>query len=228
MKKYLCPKCGKKEAILKFKMVTCLACGHTFSTKAISKSDLHFGKHLPGYVPYKEKPQKKVSFIAPDADLVKKTEVKNKKIKQHFESRVSAALRSIPNLWYMKVQVNPMAHHATVADFLILTENHNIAFECKEIDASSNNQFPFSRFSQIGRMKEFKHALARNESFIGILIWNGEFSTSDIYIIPVDVVESHIVLSAKKSMNIKEIQEDFANYKIPFNNLELYIKTNWV
>lgn len=224
MKRYLCPKCGQKEVLAKRKYGTCKACGYMFDIKQYSRTDMHHGKHMPKQ---EEKQIDKPTFISPDDDLVKKTPPINKKIKQHFEARVSAALNTIPNLWYMKIQVNPMAHHPTVGDFMILSENHNVVLECKEIDTNSNKQIPFKRFSQLHRMLKFKRTLFRNEAFMGILLWNTSFNDSDIYIIPVTVLEAHINMSNKKSINVTEVREQFENYKVKLNNLELYFKQNF-
>lgn len=231
MKKYECPDCGKKEVLYKRKFANCLACGHKFDVKQYSKLDMHYGKHMPKkkleFIPTEslDNPTNKTSFIIPDDDLMQKIIPPTHVIKQHFESRVSAALRSIPSLWYMKIQVNPMAHHPTLADFLILTNHHNIALECKELNIGLNESIPYSRFSQLERMKIFKGALARNESYMGILLWKGE--VQEIYIVPVSVIDAHVSSSKKKSINVSEIQSNFVNYKVPFNNLESYIKKYW-
>ena len=239
MKKYVCPECGKKEVFKDKKYATCKACGHKFDVKRFSKLDMHFGKHLPGYTPYADKKptpipsfqQPEPPFQQPETDLVKKKVCDPHKSIQHFEPMVSRALRSIPNLWYMKIQVNPLAHHPTVGDYMILTKEHNIVLECKELDLSKNNQIPFTRFSQLNRMYEFKLALPQNEAHIGILLWNArgdnKCGVQDIYIIPVDVLNACIKTHHKKSFNATDVRVLFENYKVPFGNLTAYIQKYW-
>jgi len=41
---------------------------------------------------------------------------------QHLEPIIRDIIKVIPDSWYMKIQVNPMAHTKTTGDFLFLTD----------------------------------------------------------------------------------------------------------
>jgi hypothetical protein len=210
MKYYECPNCGKERLCAKSRRWVCLDCKETFNFKQYSKIDLHHKKHL-------DKP----SFITPDSDLVKKKAPIIKKSKQHCEYITQQALRTIPNIWYTKLQVNPNAHTPTVGDYLVLTQNENIILECKELNTTKNDRIPFSRLTQIGNMTAFEQSLQKNKAYFIILLWGQE---KTIYIIPLKSMKAHIKVCLKKSMNIKELETNFENYKVPYENLKIYLK----
>lgn len=216
----MCPKCKELSLIVKKHIAKCVGCGYEMSTKGVSRMDLYHKKHI-------DKP----TFIAPEQDLVKKTMPKVHKSIQHFEGIVSATLRSIPNCWYTKLQVNPLAHQSTVGDFIILTPIYNIVLECKEISAEKpSNYFSFSRLTQIQKMTLFESSLKRNKAYVGLLLYSQ--NKKELYIIPLSVMKAIIDFTKqhkqKNGLTLIEIQQEFANYKIPFCNLEHYIKTNWL
>ena len=213
MKYYECPNCRRQGLYPKSKMLVCKYCKFKMSGKAFSRQQLHHKNHIEG-----------MDFVAPDSDLIKKKAPKVSKSKQHTELIVQRALRAIPNIWYTKLQVNQMAHTRTVGDYLVLAEDNNYVFECKELNTQKNKLFPFSRLSQMGDMKAFTKSMKKNLSYFVVLLWEGSSKTSPMYVIPLSVMEAHIKLSIKKSINNKEIELAFENYRVPMGNLEIYLK----
>jgi len=219
MKYYECPNCGKETLYPKSKRWRCSECKETFDFRKFSRQQIHHKKHL-------DTP----SFVLPDKDLVKKKVSKPKKSKQHCEYITQQALRTISNIWYTKLQVNPNAHTPTVGDYLVLSQEHNTVLECKELNTTKNNIFPYERFTQLGNMTAFEQSLLRNQAYFVILLWGGSKKngltkhTHELYVIPLTSIQAHIKLSTKKSMNTQEIQKNFSCYKVPFENLELYFK----
>jgi hypothetical protein len=210
MKYYECPNCGQKKLCSKSRRLFCLNCKQSFNFKEYSKIDLYHKKHI--HTP---------TFIEPDVDLVKKNPPIVKKSKQHCEHITQQALRAIPGIWYTKLQVNPNAHTPTVGDYMVLTNEHNIILECKELNTLKNDRIPFSRFTQIGNMAAFEESLVRNQSYFVILLWGQE---KTIYVIPLKSIQAHIKICEKKSMNIQEIERNFSCYKVPYENLKIYLK----
>lgn len=213
MKQYECPNCHEMTLIRKRNSVICTKCGLEKESKAFSKLDLHYKKHI-------DMPP----FIVPDIDLVKKKTPKKVFSKQHTENMLQSALRAIPNIWYTKLQVNQLAHTRTVGDYLVLTQGKNFVFECKELNITKNKQFPFSRLSQMGDMKAFTKSMNKNMAYFVVLLWEGHQKGSPIYVIPLDVMEAHIKISVKKSMNKDDIEKEFTNYRVCFENLEAHLK----
>lgn len=220
MRKYMCPKCKQVSLIVKKHIAKCVNCGYEMSIKGVSRMDLYHKKHI-------DKP----IFIAPEHDLVKKTIPKVHKSIQHFEGIVSRTLRSIPYCWYTKLQVNPLAHQSTVGDFMILTPTYNIVLECKELNiTSSGAYFSFTRITQLHKLIAFESAIKRNKGYIGILLYSQ--NQKELYIIPISVMRAVIDFTKqykqKNGLTVVELQHEFENYKIPFCNLEHYIKNNWL
>lgn len=219
MKYYECPNCGKEKLYPKSKAWYCLECKQIFDFKHLTRQQLHHKNHIDN-----------PDFVIPDKDLVKKKPTITKKSKQHCEHITQQALRTIPNIWYTKLQVNPNAHTPTVGDYLVLTNEHNIVLECKELDTNKNNIIPFSRFTQIGNMTAFEKSLQKNNAYFVILLWSKTKNHGltknphELYVIPLKSIQAHISLANKKSMNIKEIQTNFESYKVQFENLSFYFK----
>jgi len=216
---YECPNCHKESLCAKKNRWFCLDCKETFDFRKFSRQQMHTKKYI-------ETPD----FVSPDKDLVKKKPIVVHKSKQHCEHITQHALRSIPNIWYSKLQVNPNAHTPTVGDYLVLTSEYNFVFECKELNTTKNDIFPFSRFTQIGNMTAFEKSLKRNKAFFIVLLWSdtnyrGLKSTPHaLYVIPLKSIQEYILASNKKSMNTKEIETFFSSYRVNFDNLEIHLK----
>ncbi len=130
--------------------------------------------------------------------------------KQRLEGDLQQQIKNVPYTWYMKIQVNPMAHCKTVADFLFLTKSNNFAIECKECKGTS---FPFSRFTQKEKLTEFHEALPKNKGILLICFWKGTKKKSSYYPIPVLNMNKIINESKKKSCNEKDLSDYCMSYE---------------
>jgi len=111
-------------------------------------------------------------------------------------------LKVAPGNYYMKLQVNPMAHCKTPGDFLYLTPKYNYIIECKECKGTN---FPFSRFSQKYEMDKFCDSLMRNRGFIVIMFWKGSKKKSTFYCLEEWIYNTLVSKSKKKSFNEKDL-----------------------
>jgi len=213
MKRYECPNCHEMTLFLRDRNMYCSKCDYKKEAKQFSKQDLHHKKHIC-----------QPPLIGADIDLVKKRAPNRVFSKQHTETLLQSVLRTIPNIWFTKLQVNKLAHTRAVGDYIVLAENNNYVFECKELNITKNKQFPFSRLSQMGDMKAFTKSMNKNLAYFVVLLWEGHTKGSPMYVIPLDVMEAHTKLSTKKSMNRDDIEKEFVNYRIKFENLEVYLK----
>ena len=129
---------------------------------------------------------------------------------QHLEGCLSKSLKEYSEqkkLYYMKLQVNPLAHCVTPGDYMVLTDYENILIECKE---TKSDRYDFNRLTQEKDLIDFHTALERNTSFILICFWKGSIKKSHIYLLN---IREYMVLKAyckeklnKKSVNLKDLQ----------------------
>jgi len=119
-----------------------------------------------------------------------------------LEPIIRDIIKVIPDSWYMKIQVNPMAHTKTTGDFLFLTDNFRYIIECKEQKTTS---FPFSRLTQHNALLEFHNASWANIGLVVICFWKGTKKKSSFYLL--DIVDMDILIknSTKKSVNEKDL-----------------------
>ena len=89
-------------------------------------------------------------------------------VKQHLEGILSKTLKYVQtsypeyNIWYMKIQNNPLAHKQTPADFIVLSKDNNTLIECKE---TKTDRFTFNRITQEVELDIFSKIQDRNKSF---------------------------------------------------------------
>ena len=133
--------------------------------------------------------------------------------KQRLEQTIQQFLAPLTNSYYMKLQVNPMAHTKTPGDFLWVTRTRNFIIECKECNSTS---FAFNRFTQHKLLLKWNNALNRNCGLLIICFWNGRRKTSDYYVLTISDIERLMERSTKKSANRK----DLAVYKVSYQELE--------
>ena len=127
--------------------------------------------------------------------------------KQRLEKTVKDMLYDVPNTYYMKLQVNPMAHTPTPGDFLFITYGRNNIIECKECSGTS---FAFSRFTQKKALLLWQRAILKNKGYIVISFWKGTRKKSTYYPIRVDDFDDIIKNISKKSVN----EADLARYRL--------------
>lgn len=128
---------------------------------------------------------------------------------------MESILREILNktdYWFMKLQVNPIAHTPTVGDYMLTTPSYNYIIECKEIDYTKGYKtFAFSRLTQESELLKFSKQ-PRNIGLIIICMWKGRKDKSDYYIL---TIENFIKLKTsfvKKLMNEFDLQKNVACY----------------
>ena len=138
--------------------------------------------------------------------------------KQHLEGYLSTSLKARNDLWYMKLQVMPLAHKQTPADYIVLSKDNKYLIECKEC---KNEIFNFSRLTQEHELVQFKNKFSNNNSYIMLMFWKERLKNSDIYLIPIIAYLIYKKKSNKKSINLNELHKRFMIYKcnIDENNL---------
>jgi len=127
--------------------------------------------------------------------------------KQRLENTLKDMLCDVPKSYYMKLQVNPMAHTPTPGDFLFVSAGRNSIIECKECSGTS---FAFSRFTQKEALLVWHRSVTRNIGYIVISFWKGTRKKSTYYPIRVDDFDDIIEKSSKKSVN----EADLARYRL--------------
>jgi len=130
--------------------------------------------------------------------------------KQRLEGDLQQLINNVPHTYYMKLQVNTMAHCKTVADFLYFTKGKNFAIECKQCNGTS---FAFSRFTQKEMLTKFHEALDRNRGILLICFWKGSKKKSNYYPICVNHMNWLIEDSSKKSCNEKDLESHRMSYE---------------
>ena len=136
-------------------------------------------------------------------------------VKQHLEQYLSTSLKANNDLWYMKLQVMPLAYHPTPADFIVLSQRHNYLIECKEC---KNEIFAFDRLTQEHDLTTFYKKFVCNRSYIMLMFWKGRLNTSSIFLIPILAYLRYKKSAKKKSINLNECNKYFMVYKVITEN----------
>ncbi len=138
--------------------------------------------------------------------------------KQHLESYLSRSLKQYNDLWYLKLQVMPLAHTQTPADYIVLSKDNKYLVECKEC---KNDIFSFDRLTQEHELSVFQSKFKSNRSYLLLMFWKERLNKSSIYLIPINAYLRHKSRTKKRSINLKECQDQFMIYKVMLteNNL---------
>jgi len=130
---------------------------------------------------------------------------------QKLEKILSRTLKGL-NLWYLKLQVMPLAHHKMPADFIIITEKFNYLIECKQrgsVDSFRN--FSFVELTQEQDLVAFEKFSSRNKSFVLLLFWKRFMRDSVVFLISINDY-----LRIKSEVTRKSLSVDVLdNYNIP-------------
>ncbi len=132
--------------------------------------------------------------------------------KQHLEGILTRSLKHI-NVWYLKLQVNPMAHTTMPADYIVLTNSFNYLIECKE---TKTNRFDFKRLTQCGGLINFMIKGDKFKSYVMIMFWKGSVKKSSCFLIP---MEAYIFIEreiCKKSINLNDCNKYFSQFKVNY------------
>lgn len=135
--------------------------------------------------------------------------------KQHLEKYLSKTLKQ-KDVWWIKLQVMPLAKHKTPADYIIISHNFRYLIECKERKLCNNRaRFSFDELTQEASLVEFERKFALNKSYVLLMFWNTTIKNSDIYLIPIEGIINYRTFSGKKSINNTQACVFFSEYKIP-------------
>lgn len=137
-----------------------------------------------------------------------------------LEGKFKSILNEFNDIMCMKLQVNPMAHCRTPADYLVISNEVVNFVECK---MCNNNSFPFSRFvEQLNKLLNIsKLKICNCFLLLGFFTPNSRFYKNDIYLIEINHYISKINKFHKKSINRKDCLTIFKDCKI-YNSNDLY------
>lgn len=137
-------------------------------------------------------------------------------MKQKLEGVFSKSLRDRADLWYLKLQVNPLAHTKSPADFIILSDFHKNTYlvECKQVDLRKNpkNRYTFDRLTQEHDLWLFSRNFG--ESYVCILFLEKTLKKSHFYMIPIHQYLKAKRLCTKKSLNFSDMETYFQEFKL--------------
>ena len=132
----------------------------------------------------------------------------------HCEEMFSKSVNACPHLWYLKLQVNQLAHKPMPADYIVLSRSMRYLVECKEVDLTrTHKKFEFARLTQENDLRIFQDKFDANAAFVLILIWRGRFAKSSAFMIPLDGYLKWKEIIGKKSMNENDMESSFGTYK---------------
>ena len=132
--------------------------------------------------------------------------------KEHFLKQ----LHHINN-WWIKFQVFPGACTPMPADYVLLTEDKNYLFECKEVDISKNpkNRWAWERYTQDKSIMNFIKSLdGNNQGYVFVCWWRGRFAKSDCYLIQAGSFSYAKQECRLKTLSFEQFDKIFNEYKI--------------
>ena len=138
-------------------------------------------------------------------------------VKQRLEGHFREVINADKSLYYLKLQVNPLAHTTSPADFLVINK-HNQVFmiECKECNSKS---FAFNRLTQLNKLKHFNDFSMTNYGYVLISFWLGSKKKSLYYMIHINEIIKFIKSINKKSANVKDFEECLYMNRIKLNEI---------
>ena len=148
------------------------------------------------------------------------------KMKQKLEGVFSKSLALQTNLWYMKLQVNTMAHTRTPADYLIISEKYNYLVECKQVNIKNNPQarYNFDRLTQEQDLLLFENKFEKNKSYVLILFLGSMLKKSHFYLIPIKDYMKVKKDCCMKTLSHKLFHNYFENFIIKYETNRLKIE----
>lgn len=137
-------------------------------------------------------------------------------VKQKLEGIFTKSVKTREDLWYIKLQVHPMAHTVSPGDFLVLGENKRHLVECKQVDMRTNlkNIWTMKRLTQLEDMKTFDSKHKSNTAYLLILFLAKRLDKSDFYLIPIKKYIKQLKDWPKKSIRFSEFHDLFFDTKI--------------
>lgn len=165
--------------------------------------------------------------------------------KNKLEKRFSEAIRENPNIWYLKLQVMPLAHVNMPADYLLLVkknfaiikddkspeEPHYIGseertvpvlVECKQVtcEDGENGRLAFKRLKQFHDLLAFLEFHPSHKAFICVAFKESFWRNSDTFLLPAKQFKDYIDNCQKVSINREEMKQAFPECKIDLDKID--------
>lgn len=132
------------------------------------------------------------------------------------------SLNKYTDWYFMKLQVNELAHCKTPADFLILTPQFRYLVECKQVKLKDGKgAFSFNRLTQEEDLFYFEDKQTYNRSFILIAFLERYLKKSSLFLIPIYSYKAFIQRLGKKSGNLKDFNKELEEFKVDIVENEL-------
>ena len=137
-------------------------------------------------------------------------------VKQKLEGIFTKSVKQRDDLWYIKLQVHPMAHTKSPGDFLVLGKDRRYLIECKQVDMRKNNKntWVMKRLTQEEDMIKYNCCQYNNKAYLLILFLRNRVSYSDFYLVPILSYKNTLKDWHKKSIRFDEFHSLFFKFKV--------------
>ena len=137
-------------------------------------------------------------------------------VKQKLEGIFTRSVKTREDLWYIKLQVHPMAHTVSPGDFLVLGKDKRYLVECKQVDMRKNkkNTWTMKRLTQLEDMGKFHNKCKKNIAYLLILFLDKRLDSSNFYMVPYNLYTDRLKEWPKKSIQLQEFHDLFFDCKI--------------
>jgi hypothetical protein len=127
--------------------------------------------------------------------------------------------------WFiMKLHNNPLAHQTTPADYLLTIPykgttmfiRNIVLLEAKLVTCDEGKgRFALKRLKQLHDLLQFFLMDVHNHSaYIALAYYDERWANSELYIIPIQEMNSTILSRTKESINREEAKEEFAAFRV--------------
>ena len=152
-------------------------------------------------------------------------------VRNKLESKFSESGHADKSLWFMKLISNPLTHQTTPADYIL--DYHNSTgllvmclVECKQVTCPG--RLAFNRLRQLHDLINFENIRPiHHKSFFCIAFWDKRWDQSEVYLIPVHVMQRLIMTLQEKgilSLNRQYAKDVLSAYRMPLENGLLLFK----
>ena len=129
-------------------------------------------------------------------------------VKNKLETLFSNSMRD-QFAWGIKLHNNMLAHQTTPADYIVsmnlgnITSNHKFMLvECKQVTCKDRNgRLAFKRLKQMHDLQTFEQIHGVKSAFFCIAYWDGRWTNSEVYLVPVSIISTLIETHNYKSLN---------------------------
>jgi hypothetical protein len=147
-------------------------------------------------------------------------------VKNKLESLFSESFHADTRIWGMKLISNPLTHQNTPADYILDYHIRDGTFtvalvECKMATCEEDGKarLAFKRLRQMHDILNFENVkLNYHKGYFCIAYWDGRWSNSEVYMIPVQVFHKYVLNSTKVSMNREDAKTNFGQYQMKMKN----------